>query len=120
VPTLTSQIDYAPTLLGLLGWSYPSRFFGRDVLAPATAAQPGRALIGNYQRLGLYVDQPDANLAVLAPVRAATTFHFDESAGVTTEASRDAALLADTIAYYEAASNVFKHGRQNEYPAPAR
>ncbi|MFH1496528.1 MAG: LTA synthase family protein, partial [Verrucomicrobiota bacterium] len=32
VDTLCSQIDYAPTLLGLLGGDYPSRFFGRDLL----------------------------------------------------------------------------------------
>ena len=30
VRALTSQVDYAPTLLGLLNWSYPSRFFGQQ------------------------------------------------------------------------------------------
>ncbi len=35
VETLTSQIDVAPTVLGLLRISYDSAFFGRDVLASA-------------------------------------------------------------------------------------
>lgn len=51
VDALASQIDLAPTLLGLLNFGYESRFFGHDVLtAPASAE---RALIGNYQYLGL-------------------------------------------------------------------
>ena len=32
VDTLASQIDVAPTLLGLLDFSYRSRFFGHDIL----------------------------------------------------------------------------------------
>jgi phosphoglycerol transferase MdoB-like AlkP superfamily enzyme len=31
-----SQMDFAPTLLGLLGGEWKTPFFGRDVLAPAT------------------------------------------------------------------------------------
>ena len=39
---VTSQLDVAPTVLGLLGFSYKSAFFGRDVLAgePAMHAVP--------------------------------------------------------------------------------
>ena len=120
VTTLASQIDYAPTLLGLLGWSYPSRFFGRDVLAPESSAQPGRALIGTYQKLGLLVDKPGgANLAVLAPLREMGTFRYDASTQATQPVERDAGLIADAIAYYEAASHLFTHGKQVEYAAAA-
>lgn len=38
VDTVTSQVDVAPTVLGLLGISYESAFFGRDVLAGSQAA----------------------------------------------------------------------------------
>ena len=51
VATVMSQVDYAPTLLGLLRWTYPSRFFGRDVFSPDATEERERALIGNYQQL---------------------------------------------------------------------
>lgn len=59
---LASQIDLAPTLLGLLNLSYTSTFFGRDLLRED--ALPPRVLIGNYQHLGLF-DGKD--LAILSP-----------------------------------------------------
>ena len=47
-----SQMDIAPTLLGLLGGEWKTPFFGRDFLAPTT--QPPRALmIYNYRRYGM-------------------------------------------------------------------
>lgn len=49
---LASQIDVSPTLLGLLNFSYRSRFFGCDVLAK-TCRHP-HALLANYQTAGLY------------------------------------------------------------------
>jgi phosphoglycerol transferase MdoB-like AlkP superfamily enzyme len=48
--TLSSQIDLAPTLLSLLDISYESFFFGQDIMSPGFK---GRALIANYQKLGL-------------------------------------------------------------------
>jgi arylsulfatase A-like enzyme len=110
VDALASQIDYAPTLLGLLGWSYPSRFFGLDVLRPGGAGN--RALIGNYQKLGLLAE---GRLGVLKPMRQAATYRYDEVAGTTTPAAPDPALIDDAIAYYQVASEVFKTGRQREY-----
>lgn len=119
VGSVASQIDYAPTLLGLLRWTYPSRFFGRDVLVARGGSEQGRALIGNYQRLGLYVGEALGNLAVLAPVREMKTLHYDAATHATVPVKRNAALLADAIAYYETASFVFKHGKQAEYVAAA-
>src|SRR6185295_10265760 len=49
---LCSQIDVTPTLLGLLGWEYDSRFLGVDVLR----REPHRALICNYLHIGMYTD----------------------------------------------------------------
>jgi len=62
VATLASQIDIAPTLLAMLNMDYDSFFFGRDVLA--MPSDSGRALIGNYQNLGLYEDD---TLTILSP-----------------------------------------------------
>lgn len=47
VKALTSQIDVAPTVLGLLGFTYDSVFFGIDVLREA---RPGRFIPLNHNR----------------------------------------------------------------------
>jgi phosphoglycerol transferase MdoB-like AlkP superfamily enzyme len=119
VETLASQIDYAPTLLGLLGWTYPSRFFGRDLLASGAGTEAGRALIGTYQRLGLYVDRGGTNLAELKPVRETVAFCVDPSTKQAAESPADPDLLADAIAYYQTASFLFTHGRQSEIASAA-
>lgn len=47
VHTLTSQIDVAPTVLGILNFSYESTFFGIDVLHDV---RPGRFIPLNHNR----------------------------------------------------------------------
>ncbi len=100
---LASQIDLAPTLLGLLNLDYQSTFFGRDLLKPSAA--PPRVLIGNYQHLGLFDGQ---NLAILSP-RGHMRRH-DDALGASHEYrvdNRDPLLQRD-IAYYQAASHDFQ------------
>lgn len=105
VSTLTSQIDIAPTLMGLLGFDYTSTFFGRNVLRGNAA--PGRALIGNYQHLGLF-DGHD--LAILSPKRAMR--RHDDALGLSRETvtRSDDPLVARDIAYYQGASHAFTQG----------
>jgi phosphoglycerol transferase MdoB-like AlkP superfamily enzyme len=105
VSTLVSQIDVGPTLLGLLNFDYTSTFFGRNVLREDAA--PGRALIGNYQHLGLFDGH---NLAILSPRRGMR--RHDDALGLSREISVDAndALLRRDIAYYQGASHAFKQG----------
>jgi phosphoglycerol transferase MdoB-like AlkP superfamily enzyme len=110
VHALTSQVDYAPTLLGLLGWTYPSRFYGRDVLGP-TAAAKGRVFIGNYQKLGL---MQDGRLAMLKPVRQSATLTYDCATRAMQPCDADETLTDDAIALYQTASWLFKHGGQLE------
>jgi len=64
IGALCSQIDYPPTLLALMNWSYPSRFFGKDILRMTPADE--RAFIGTYQKLGLLSKD---RLVVLKPLR---------------------------------------------------
>ncbi|MEN9633609.1 MAG: hypothetical protein RL077_2013 [Verrucomicrobiota bacterium] len=108
VRTLTSQMDFAPTVLGLLNWTYPSRFYGHDVLAQA-AETPGRALLGNYQKLGLYTG---GQLSVLKPIRQALTFSYTRPSHEMKLQPINPTLRDDTIAYYQTASWLFKHQRQ--------
>ena len=63
VEMLCSQIDLMPTLFSLLGFSYQSRFYGRDILADDFRE---RAFMATYQNLGYYAD---GILTVLSPVR---------------------------------------------------
>lgn len=104
VDALMSQVDYAPTLLGLLNWSYASRFYGWDV---RKATAPGRVLIGNYQRLGLFRDN---QLTVLKPVRHSAQFAYDPATFVLTPQVTDQDFRGDAIAYYQTASYLYKIG----------
>ena len=99
---VASQIDVAPTLLGLLNLDYVSTFFGRNLLRADHA--PGRALLGNYQHLGLFDGQ---NLAILSP-RQGMRRH-DDALGLSHEWRVDDAdpLLRRDIAYYQGASHAF-------------
>ncbi len=101
VPQLMSQVDYAPTLLGLLNWSYASRFYGWDV---RTALGDRRALIGNYQKLGLF--EPGM-LSVLMPVR--RSVEYDCAEGTFALRERPARFTDDTIAYYQTASYLYRN-----------
>jgi phosphoglycerol transferase MdoB-like AlkP superfamily enzyme len=101
---LTSQIDVAPVLLGLLNTSYVSRFYGRDVLYDK-AAQP-RAFISTYEKIALV--RGDTTL-MLAPRQS-----VDAYAGLTRSkrANIDAELEADAIAYFQAASAWSRNSRR--------
>lgn len=97
---LASQIDLAPTLLGLLNVDYSSRFFGRDLSKPNTL--PPRVLIGNYQHLGLFDGK---TLAILSPQQGIRL----RSATGESQASPEAALVQRNMAYYQSASHNYQH-----------
>lgn len=101
---LASQIDLAPTLLGLLHLNYESTFFGRNLLVPSSL--PPRVLVGNYQHLGLF-DGKD--LAILSP-RAMLRRH-DDALGASQEMTvqLDDPLIRRAVTYYQAASYGFTH-----------
>lgn len=100
---LASQIDLAPTLLGLLNMDYQSTFFGRNLLQDNPL--PPRVVVGNYQYLGLF-DGKD--LAILSP-RQGLRRHDDaltESRESKAQASDP--LITRAITYYQTASYGFK------------
>lgn len=103
VRTLTSQVDYAPTLLGLLNWSYPSRFFGRDVrtIDPKEA----RALVGTYQKLGLLKGE---DFLVLTPVRRQNQYLYNRTSFALTEQPLNQAFANEAVSYYQTASYLFQ------------
>lgn len=102
---LASQIDIAPTLLGLLNQSYTSTFFGHDLLR---ADHPnGRALIGNYQNLGLFDGE---NLAILSPPKEIRRRKNAKNSGREIISSTEDPLIKRAIAYYQGASHSFTEG----------
>ncbi len=104
--TMMSQIDVAPTVLGLLGVGYRSRFVGTDVLSPGYRP---RAFISNYQKVAML--RPDGLLTVLKPVRQAVQYQTDLATGALTPvASPDAAAIEEAIHYYQGADELFNHG----------
>ncbi|MDP1580660.1 MAG: sulfatase-like hydrolase/transferase [Candidatus Didemnitutus sp.] len=103
ITQLTSQMDYAPTLLGLLNWSYPSRFFGHDVRR--TPAKATHALIGNYQKLGHLEDE---HFVVLKPQRETSSYRVTLPAGTLMAAARNETAENEAIAYYKSASYAYK------------
>ncbi|MEJ2257191.1 MAG: sulfatase-like hydrolase/transferase, partial [Woeseiaceae bacterium] len=100
---LASQIDIAPTLFGLLNWTYESEMFGRDLMQAAAARD--RALIGTYQKLGLLT--ADNTLTILEPGKSASEFVYDPVAHEQAPQPTEAAELQDTIAYYQSAADLY-------------
>jgi phosphoglycerol transferase MdoB-like AlkP superfamily enzyme len=104
VTTLASQIDVAPTLLGLLNFSYASRFFGHDILRDGPAHE--RMLMANYQTVGYYEDGRTVELKPNGRVRV-----VDAASGK--PAPDDALsrhLIDEAISYYQLASEAYRRG----------
>jgi len=114
VDRLMSQIDIAPTLLGLLDFDYYSKFFGRDVLHAPPASD--RAFVANYQTLGYLKGE---RLALLHPKRRSEVFRVD-AAGNVVAPVRDPGMVREAIAFYSVASYVFRRGlyRDEEQTPP--
>ena len=89
----------------MLNFDYTSTFFGRNVLRGGAA--PGRALIGNYQHLGLFDGR---SLAILSPRRAMR--RHEDALGSAREIVADPGdlLVRRNIAYYHVASHALQKG----------
>ncbi len=107
--TLMSQMDYAPTLLGLLRWTYSSRFFGHDV----RRVQPddAHALIGTYQKIG---HMEDGTLTVLAPKQVKTFYDVAADSSLRPRSSIPAENEAEAISYYQIADYMFTERKYRE------
>ncbi len=113
VDSLASQIDVAPTVLGLLGLSYPSKFFGQDILREGR--DNPRALMANYQTVGLHQQGRTVELKPNSRWRV-----VDASTG--RPAPSDALshqLVEQAISYYQVASEAYKNGELRSAPPAA-
>ncbi len=103
--TLCSQIDVMPTLLRLLGVSYSTKFFGRDILS----TPPNRALFGTHEKLGLLAGD---RAVVLLPRREAAGYRVGPG-GSETPVAPDADVLHDAVTYYQGAGYLLQHRLYN-------
>lgn len=117
ISKIASQIDVAPTLLGLLGISYQSRFYGHDL----RHAQNERALLGTYQKLA-YMEKD--RMMILSPPKKWELYHLDGEkptllrSGSGTDGIDD--FIRTGISYYQSASDSFRSraiGLENRFPA---
>ncbi len=101
---MSSQIDVAPTVLGLLGTGYESQFYGRNILR--MKKEEGRALISNYQRLGLYKDN---KLSYLSPQQAEDAYFDPMGVHKPLEGEEKQAMIHENMAYYQSADYIWTH-----------
>jgi phosphoglycerol transferase MdoB-like AlkP superfamily enzyme len=114
-PRLASQIDIAPTLLGLLKFRYLSRFLGYDLMD----LEPGRerAFVSTYQDLGfmqgdrLLKLDPHGRSQLMAVAQGRTT----EALG-----SADGEWIADAISWYQGAAWAYHHDGLSALGMPAQ
>lgn len=116
---LSSQIDFAPTLLGLMDFSYQSHFYGQNLLK----AKAGRALMGTYQKVAL---MEPGKMVVLSPNQQLEVLTLSPTGEVTNtqvlKARKGAVLSPDmkkVVAIYQSASEMFSEGESKvsrEYP----
>lgn len=101
---LMSQIDIGPTVLGMLNFSYKTKFFGYDMFK----LEPGRerAFISTYQSLGYMKDQ---KLVILTPQKNVATYELSEDMQPVKKIN-DKRLVTEAVAWYQAASYAFKNG----------
>ena len=108
VDRLMAQIDVAPTILGLLHFSYRSKFLGQDILSLPAGKE--KAFISTYQGLGFI---KNGHLLVQAPVRKLREYVPDFKTGAASEAPLNDSLANEAIAWYQAAAWLIKNKRYN-------
>ncbi len=98
VDTLTSQIDFAPTVLGLLDLSYDSTFFGKDVLHDF---RPGRFIPMNHNRdVALF---NGTHIIEIGFRKTASEYLYDPTTGKQTRVEIDPEHLKDAITVFQEA-----------------
>lgn len=108
--SLASSLDVPPTVLGALGIDYDSRFFGRDLFHSDPGS--GRAFLSHNAEVALL--ERDL-LAVLGLRGSERLFRYrrgqDELEPIRAESEADRALLADAVAFYQTADDLYRSGR---------
>ena len=103
---LTSQIDLAPTVLGLMNINYTSRFLGYDIFKTDTSK--ARVFISTYQDMGYLSNN---RLVILSPRQKIETVIPDFITGNGTPVQVADSLINAAIAWYQGANYLYKKGK---------
>ncbi len=103
---LATQVDVAPTVLGLLGLPYEAPFFGQDALH--TPPERRVAFFSHNHDVALL---RDGRLAILGLHKSVEAAAFDPVSAGYGPAPREPELESLAIAYYQTAYELFRAGR---------
>lgn len=106
VDSLMTQIDIAPTVLGLLGLPYEAPFFGQDALR--TPPKHRVALFNHNHDVAIY---RDGHIVVYGLKRSVANYQYDRASDHYEPADRDPALERLGIAYFQTAYELFEERR---------
>jgi arylsulfatase A-like enzyme len=101
IDAVASQIDVGPTILGLLNFSYTSRFFGQDILTEGKHHQ--RALMANYLTVG---HMEDGMIVELSPKRRVRVLDAHSGRQLNSDDPAVAEAINETIAHYQEAARI--------------
>lgn len=105
VTKLSSQIDLAPTIFGMLNFSYESVAFGKNILEMKPFEE--RALIGNYQHLGYYTP---GVLSVISPRKKLTKqFNPEDGSLDIVTVKDDDTHMRRALYYYQGADYIYQN-----------
>ncbi len=102
-----SQIDIAPTLLGMLNFSYTTKFFGYDINTLPVGKE--RAFISTYQLLGYLKGD---SLVILAPKKEPSVYLVGKDKELIASIGKHKQRLPiekEAITWYQTASFAFKN-----------
>jgi phosphoglycerol transferase MdoB-like AlkP superfamily enzyme len=114
IDKMSSQIDLYPTLFALMGWSYETNFFGKNVLSDV---YDPRIVLGTYQKLA-YLKKD--SLVILGPQQAVETFIYDKTANQQKPAVLPAGIVNEAVAQYQAAYYLYKNKGLKESVPPGQ
>lgn len=104
IDRLASQIDVPPTVLGLLGIDYDSKFFGYDLMHVQAGQE--RAFVATYQTLGYL---RDGWLVTLGPKRVVKLRRVEADAPALSP-QQEEAIKREAISLYQVAAQEFRLG----------
>ena len=114
VETLMSSLDVPPTVLGVLGLDYDSKFFGHDALRIPKEA--GRALMTHNNEIALLRGSRIAVLGLHASKEVFDVLNDTTFVPVAREDAESRRLIGDAIAYFHAADRLYRGGKYGFAP----